>query len=82
MWKRDILLISLFYIESINFMIETGYKFVINNAEIKIRKGVLFVTAGTTFQLHCVVIYIFGYITKYLQYYDRNVAIAWLVLLL
>ena len=39
-----------FEIEIINFMMDTSYKFVINNTDIQIQKGVLFTTAGTTFQ--------------------------------
>ena len=31
-------------------MIDTSYKFAINNMDIKIQEGVLFVTAHTTFQ--------------------------------
>ena len=39
-----------FKIEIINFMIDTSYKFVLSNGDIKIQNGVLFVTAGTTVQ--------------------------------
>ena len=37
-------------IEIINFMIDTGYKFAINNTDVKIQEGVLFVTVCFTFE--------------------------------
>ena len=66
-------------------MINTSYKFFVDNSDIKIQKRVLFVTAGTAFQYQRVIIYIFGNISKifqfivqissrYLQLYDSNFA--------
>ena len=69
-------------------MIDTSHKFAVNNADIKIQEGVLFVTACTTFEQQCAVIYIYfamiqKYLkftvqisSKYLQLYDNNFAIA------
>ena len=37
-------------IEIINFMIDTSYKFAINNMDIKIQEGVLLVTARTNLE--------------------------------
>ena len=45
-------------------MINTSYKFFVDNSDIKIQKRVLFVTAGTAFQYQRVIIYIFGNISK------------------
>ena len=53
-------------IEIIHFMIDTSYKFMINNTDIKIRKHVLFVITSTTFQYQYVVIYVFSNVTKIL----------------
>ena len=53
-------MIYYFEIEIINIIINKSYKFVINNMDIKIQKGVLFITTGTNFQWQCIVIYIFG----------------------
>ena len=39
-------------------MINTSYKFFVDNSDIKIQKRVLFVTAGTAFQYQRVIIYI------------------------
>ena len=39
-----------FKIEMIKFMIDTSYRFTINNTDIKIKAGVLFVTVRTTFE--------------------------------
>ena len=49
---------NFFEIEIINFMIDTSYRFVINNTDIKIQKGVLFTTSDTTFQQQGVVVYV------------------------
>ena len=46
LWKG---IVDYFKIE-INFMIDTSYKFAINNTDIKTQECVLFVTACTTFQ--------------------------------
>ena len=50
-------------------MINTSYKFFVDNSDIKIQKRVLFVTAGTAFQYQRVIIYIFGNISKLFQIY-------------
>ena len=47
LWKG---IVDYFKIEIINFMIDTRYKVIINNTDIKIQEGVLFVTARTTFE--------------------------------
>ena len=53
-------------------MINTSYKFFVDNSDIKIQKRVLFVTAGTAFQYQRVIIYIFGNISKIFQIYCAN----------
>ena len=80
--------VDYFKIEIIHFMIDTNHKFVVNNTDIKILEGVLFVTACTTFEQLCAVIYIYiamspkylkftvQILSKYLQLYDSNFAIA------
>ena len=47
-------------------MVDTSYKFIINNTDIKIQKRVLFVTTSTTFQYQCVVVYVISNVTKIL----------------
>ena len=47
LWKR---ITNHFEIEIIHYMVDTRYKFMINNTDIKIQKCVLFVTTSTTFQ--------------------------------
>ena len=47
LWKGTV---DNFKIEIINFVIDTNYEFVINNKDIKIQEGVLFVIACTAFE--------------------------------
>ena len=47
-------------------MIDTSYKFMIDNTDIKIQECVLFITTSTTFQYQCVVVYVFSNIPKIL----------------
>ena len=54
-------------------MINTSFKFFVDNSDIKIQKRVLFVTAGTAFQYQRVIIYIFGNISKIFQIYCANI---------
>ena len=61
LWKR---VTNYFKIEIINFMRDTSYKFVIDNTDRKIQKGVLFLTTNATFKKQCVVVYVFGNGTK------------------
>ena len=49
LWKR---IVAYFEIENINFMIEIGLKFVINNAGIKIQDGVLWPLLLTWFNFN------------------------------
>ena len=53
-----------FEIEIINLMTDTSHKFAVNNTDIKIQEGVLFVTVCTTFEQQCAVIYIYCNVTK------------------
>ena len=63
LWKD---IVDYFKIEIVNFIIDTSYTFAINNTDIKIQEGVQFVTAYTTFEKQCAVIYIFSNVTKIL----------------
>ena len=56
LWK-----VEYFKSEIIHFVIDTSYKFAVNNTDIKIQEGVLFVTACTTLEQQCAVIYIYMY---------------------
>ena len=47
LWKGTV---EYFKIEIINFMIDISYKVTINNTDIKIQWGVMFVTACTAFE--------------------------------
>ena len=47
LWKG---VVDYFKIETIHFMIDTSHKFAVNNTDIKIQEGVLFVIACTTFE--------------------------------
>ena len=75
------MIVNYFQSEITNFIIDTSYKVVINNTDIKIQ-GALFVTAGTTFQWQCIVTYIsLKMSTKYSEIYCTNTvpisAIIW-----
>ena len=71
LWKG---VVDYFKIEIIHFMIDTSHKFTVNNTDIKIQEGVLFVTACTTFEQQCAVIYIyFANVTKILEIYCTNI---------
>ena len=61
LWKG---VVDYFKIEIIHFMIDTSHKFAVNNTDIKIQEGVLFVAACTTFEQQCAVIYIYIYILQ------------------
>ena len=56
LWKY--IIVDYFKIEINHFMIDTGHKFSVNSTDIKIQEGALFVTACTTFEQQCAVIYI------------------------
>ena len=46
LWKG---VVDYFKIEITHFVIDTSHKFAVNNTDIMIQEGVLFVTACTTF---------------------------------
>ena len=65
--------VDYFKIEIIRFVVDTSHKFAVNNTDIKIQEGVLFVTACTTLEQQCAVIYIFCNVTKILEIYCTNI---------
>ena len=52
LWKG---VVDYYKIEIIYFMIDTNHKFAVNNTDIKIQEGVLFVAACTTFEQQCAI---------------------------
>ena len=73
-------------IEIINLMIDTSYKFAINNTDIKIQEGVLFALPSSSNVLSYIYVsfamspkyfkFSVKISSKYLQLYDCNFAIA------
>ena len=62
-----------FKIEIIDLMKDTSHKFAVNNTDMQIQEGVLFVTECTIFEQQCAVTYIFGNVTKILVIYCTDI---------